>query len=268
MAAPPVSEMDKPLVLAHRGASAYAPENTLAAFLLARELGADGIELDVQLSRDGVPVVMHDETVERTTGARGRVREMRIIDLKQLDAAAMFVRDDGERPYAGERIPTLAEVFDALEGWLKPVGRTRPAVINVELKGSSLFDDRLERTVANLLEKQDLVERVLVSSFHVLSLYKIRRYNPLIPLGLLYDSKSHGNWFRILVGPQAMHPEHTLVDVQLMEWANRKRLGVNTWTVDEPDEARRLTRLGVTSIMTNVPDVIRDALGPPAANRE
>src|SRR5919199_4292991 len=130
-----MSRPNKPLVLGHRGASALAPENTIAAFLLARQLDADGVELDVQLSRDRIPVIIHDDTVDRTTDGHGRVRRLTILELKQFDAGAW----KGDR-FRGERIPTLAEVFDALADWIGKVAlprRARRGIINVELKTSS-----------------------------------------------------------------------------------------------------------------------------------
>src|SRR5436190_2153545 len=128
-----------PLILAHRGASAYAPENTLAAFRLAREYGADGIELDVQLTRDHVPVVIHDDTVDRTTSSKGRVAALTVAEISRLDAGSWKNQD-----YQDERIPTLAQVFDTLADWLNPVGRVQPCLINVELKTELFFTDGLE----------------------------------------------------------------------------------------------------------------------------
>src|SRR5438093_10169319 len=122
--------MKKPLVIAHRGASERAPENTLAAFSLAYDLGADGIELDVHLSRDRVPVVIHDDTLERTTDGNGRVRALGILELKRLDAGGW----KGEA-FKGEKIPTLAEVVDALGDWLGLGARGRLSqrgLLNIE----------------------------------------------------------------------------------------------------------------------------------------
>lgn len=249
----------RPLILAHRGASAYAPENTLAAFLLARELGADGVELDVQLSRDGVPVVIHDHTVERTTNGYGRVSELTIWELKQLDAGAWK-----DAAFSGEKIPTLAEVFDVLADWLRPARRTPQGLINVELKTERLKSDGLERAVINLINKYNLGDRILLSSFNPLALYRAKKQSPNLKRGLLYEQTMplplRRAWLRFWVNPQAMHPEHTMIDARYMAWARRKRLEVNTWTVDDPLEARRLADLGVNAIITNTPDVIRVAL--------
>jgi glycerophosphoryl diester phosphodiesterase len=248
-----------PLILAHRGASAYAPENTLAAFRLAHKMGADGIELDVQLTRDKVPVVIHDDTVDRTTDGHGRVTEMTIGEISRLEAGSWKADE-----YRGEQIPTLAQVFEGLMEWLKPVGRARPALINVELKTERVSTDGLEREVMNVISRYGIQERILLSSFNPLSLYRAKKLNPRIPRGLLYDNSLpiyfRNAWFRLLAGPRAMHPEYPMIDARYMQWAKNKRLAVNTWTVDSREEAMRLSKLGVDGIITNEPDIIRAAL--------
>lgn len=248
-----------PLILAHRGASAYAPENTLAAFRLARELGADGIELDVQLTKDKVPVIIHDDRVDRTTDGKGRVCDLTVAEIARLDAGSWKTED-----YRGEPVPTLAQVFDALADWLNPVGRARPCLINVELKTELLLTDGLERQVLNTIARYGIQDRVLLSSFSPLSLARAKQINPRLRRGLLYDASLpiylRGAWFRMLAGAQAMHPEHTMIDARYMQWARSKKLQVNTWTVDEADEAKRLSELGVNALITNAPDVIRQAL--------
>ena len=158
------------LILAHRGASAYAPENTLAAFRLAREMGADGIELDVQLTRDRVPVVIHDDTVNRTTDGQGIVTEMTVGEITRLDAGTWKADE-----YRGERTPTLAQVFDALGDWLKPSGRSRPCLINVELKSERVRTGGLERQVLNVIARYGVQDRILLSSFNPLCLYRVEK---------------------------------------------------------------------------------------------
>jgi len=248
-----------PLILAHRGASAYAPENTIAAFRLAHELGADGIECDVRLTRDKIPVIIHDDTVDRTTNGAGRVSDLTIAEIARLDAGSWKTTD-----YRGEPIPTLAQVFEGLADWLHPVGRVRPCFINLELKTKRLTTDGLERAVLNVIARYGVQDRVLLSSFNPLALHRAKTINPRLARGLLYDSSSpiflRQTWLRFWAAPQAMHPEHTLLDAKYMEWARRKKLHVNTWTVDEPAEAVRLAKLAVNAIITNKPDVIRQAL--------
>ncbi|HSJ55392.1 MAG TPA: glycerophosphodiester phosphodiesterase family protein [Anaerolineae bacterium] len=242
--------LDRPLNLAHKGASHEAPGNTLAAFLLARELGADGVELDVQLSRDGTPVVIHDATVEATTDGHGRVRAMTLAELKALDAGSWF-----DPVYAGQRIPTLQEVVDALGPGL---------LINIELKTVSGKDDGLASAVVRLVEENHLLDRVVISSFNPLALWRVRRLNPWIPVGMLYCDGLpfflSRPWLRHLVRPEALHPDWTLVDDGLVRWARKRGYRVHTWTVDDPGKMWQLVEAGVDLIITNRPDLLRQVL--------
>jgi len=243
---------ERVLNIAHRGASSVAPANTLAAFEKAVELGADGVELDVHLSADGVPVVIHDFTVDATTDGSGRVGEMTLAQLKQLDAGSYF-----DPAFAGERIPTLEEVLELAGERL---------LLNIELKGTSPCDDGLEQAVAALIEQHGLGDRVLFSSFNPFSLRRVKRIAPHIPTGLLYAPglplPLRRAWLAPLVPHEACHPEHTMVDAHYIAWTRQHGYRVNTWTVDDPEEMRRLIRLGVDGIITNVPDVLRQALAP------
>jgi len=236
----------KPLILAHRGASAYAPENTLTAFARAFELGADGVELDVTLTRDGVPIVIHDDTVDRTTNGKGAVQDLTLAEIQQLDAGAWF-----DEKFRGERIPTLAEVFDIV-----PAGK----IVNVEIKGTSIGDDGLPLAIIRVIEEQNFAARVILSSFNPFALYRASFLAPRIPRGLLYDSTLpiylRRAWLRPLARVTAMHPDNTLVTPRLVRWARAKKYKINTWTVDDPAEARRLADLGVDAIITNKPDIL------------
>ncbi len=253
--------MPNPLILGHRGASQLAPENTLSAFRLARELGADGVELDVQLSRDRVPVVIHDGTLERTTDGHGAVSAHTVLELKQLDAGAWKAPQ-----FRGERIPTLAEVFEVLSDWLVPTApRGAPrGLINVELKSNGIFTDGLEREVVNLIAQKNAHAYVLVSSFNPLMLQRVKAMDPRLKRGLLYSPEQPAYlsraWLRLLVAPHALHPKHTMIDYDYAEWARARRYAINTWTVDEPAEAARLANLKVNAIITNQPDLIRRAI--------
>ncbi len=247
------------LNIAHRGASVAAPPNTLAAFEKAAELGAHGVELDIHLSADSVPVVIHDFTVDATTDGTGRVAEMTLAQLKQLDAGSWF-----DPAFAGERIPTLEEVLEAVGSRL---------LLNIELKDFSLCNKRLERVVIGLIEQhssscgQPLEDRVLLSSFNPFSLRRAKKIAPHIQAGLLYSPNLplplRRAWLAFLFPHEARHPEHTMVDADYMAWARRRGYRVNTWTVDDADEMRRLISLGVDGIITNVPGVLRSVLESP-----
>lgn len=239
-----------PVNIAHRGASAAAPENTLAAFERALELGADGIELDVRLSADRVPVVIHDATVDATTDGSGRVANMTVAQLQRLDAGSWFGLS-----YADLRIPTLEEVLAAVGSEL---------LVNIELKGSGLAGRRLVRAVVELVEGFRLTERVLISSFNPLHLVHVHRAAPGIPTGLLYS----GRFFPVFaqaVSPQpyaALHPGVAVLDRKHVDWIRRHDYRVHVWTVDNPSDMRRLISWGVDAIITNVPHLLHKLLQP------
>jgi glycerophosphoryl diester phosphodiesterase len=245
---------ERVLNIAHRGASAAAPPNTLAAFQKAIELGADGVEFDVHLSADGVPVVIHDFTVDATTDGSGRVADLTLTQLKQLDAGATF-----DPSFAGERIPTLEEVLEPLGSRL---------LLNIELKTTSLGDNGLEQAVIAQVERRGLGDDVLLSSFNPFSLRRAKRIAPHIPVGLLYAPDLplplRCAWLAFLAPHEARHPKHTMVDASYIAWARRRGYRVNAWTVNDPDEMRRLIGLGVDGIVTDVPDVLRSVLASPS----
>ena len=242
----------RPLILAHRGASRRAPENTMAAFRLAAQLGADGIELDVQLSKDGEAVVMHNSTVDRTSDGHGRVRDLLLAELRVLDAGGWFAPE-----FTGERIPTLAEVLHELGPRL---------VLNIELKTATVFGGGLEAEVVRLVEDAALGERVILSSFDPLALWRVRRLNPHLSTGLLYAPDSplyvRGRWLQPLARPAALHPRWDMLDGPSVAAAQRRGLAVRPWTCDDPDGLRRLAGWGVDAIITNVPDLTRAVLQP------
>ncbi|MGQ9718034.1 MAG: glycerophosphodiester phosphodiesterase [Anaerolineae bacterium] len=238
---------DQTLNIAHRGASAVAPPNTLAAFRRAAELGADGIELDVHLSADGVPVVIHDFTVDATTDGTGRVRDLPLAALKELDAGSRF-----DPAFAGERIPTLEEVFAEVGDHL---------LINVEVKSMPGNDyPGLEEAVAALVARHGLEERVLVSSFNPLALRRMRRVAPHIPLGFLYETAPLSRAARFLAAlmpglrPEAVHPWWGMITPQTVQRAHARGQRVIAWTVDDPAAIARLVGWRVDAVITNHPE--------------
>jgi glycerophosphoryl diester phosphodiesterase len=241
----------QPLIFAHRGASHDAPENTLAAFTLAHTLGADGVELDTSLTRDGIPVVMHDMTLDKTTNARGPVRQYDLAAIKTFDAGS---HHNFAEKFRGEPIPTLDEVFEALG----------PAMlVNVELKADhfeeSLQSDGLEWAVLKVIQRHNAAKRVIISSFNPLVLRRFRALNAYIPIGYLYapDEPAYLRRPYLMAGLhyQALHPYHGMVTPEFMERARLAQKSVNTWTVDDPDQMRHLRDLRVNAIITNRPDL-------------
>jgi glycerophosphoryl diester phosphodiesterase len=240
----------KTLNFGHRGASAHAPENTLAAFILAAEQGAAGIEFDVQLSSDGVPVICHDFSVDKTTDHQGKVSDFTLSELKQMDAGSWF-----GPAFAGERIPTLDELVDAVGDRL---------LLNLELKTAALRANGLEEAVAAVIRRRSLYDRIIVSSFNPAALVRLRQLDEQIDLGLLYSPDMplylRRAWARHLIPCQVMHPYYEMVDERYVRWAKTRGYRVNVWTVDDPAEMRRLIALGVDVVITNTPAVLRDVL--------
>jgi glycerophosphoryl diester phosphodiesterase len=235
------------LILGHRGAKAYAPMNTIPAFELALQQGADGIELDTHLSKDEHLIVLHDFTVDHTTNAHGYARDLTLSQLKALDAGSYF-----DVRFAGTRIPTLDEVFEA-------VGKR--TFINVEIKSESLETDGVEQAVVNCIARHNMAKHVIVSSFNSLALKRFRDIMPDVPIGYLYEPDG---MFRPEVMDtlphEARHPHHSMIDAAYMEWARKNGWRVNTWTVNDPGRAVELRNLGVDAIITDNPDVIIEAL--------
>jgi glycerophosphoryl diester phosphodiesterase len=247
---------DRPLVIAHRGASGVAPENTLAAFEAAIEAKADAVELDVTRCGSGELVVIHDETVDRTTNGSGLVRTMSYLVLRDLDAGCRFPEDtDACREFRGQRIPLLSEVLDL-------VGDR--ALLNIEVKGQRLRDERIEVDVAELVRDRGLEARVVMSSFNPLSLRRMRMVAPELQRGLLYTTQMPfylaRAWSRAFVRPHALHPHYTMVDERYVRWAKRGGYRVNVWTVNHLAEMERLIVLGVDGIITNHPSLLRGLL--------
>lgn len=234
------------LVWGHRGARAYAPMNTVPSFELALKQGADGVELDTHLSKDGKLIVLHDFTVDSTTNGKGLAKDKTLAELKELDAGSSFSAE-----YAGTQIPTLDEVFEA-------VGKK--LFINVEIKSETQETDGVEQAVADCIIKHGLTNSVIVSSFNPLALKRFRAILPAVPIGYLYEPEH--NFSQMMEGfpHEARHPQHTMIDAAYMDWAKTNNFRVNTWTVNDPERAKALKQLGVDAIITDKPDVIIEAV--------
>lgn len=238
-----LNDLPKPAIFAHRGASCYAPENTLAAFKLALQQGADGIELDAKLTSDGQVVVIHDQTVDRTTPHHGRVRDYRLNDLRKMDAGSHF-----DIAFKGEPIPSLDEVFRA-------VGQL--TFINVELTNYASPLDDLPQKVAELVRQYRLSQRVLFSSFNPIALIRIRRLIPEAPIGLLAFPGRRGALARSRLGKllayQSLHPEAGDVSPALVNRVHRGGGKVFAYTVNREEDMLRLFAMGIDGIFTDDP---------------
>jgi glycerophosphoryl diester phosphodiesterase len=243
-----LNEVTYPIIFGHRGASAYAPENTLAAFELALRQEADAIELDAKLSRDGHVVTFHDQTLDRTTEGSGPLRKKSLAELRKLDAGSHF-----DVAFSGEPIPTLDEVF-------KAVGKL--TYINVELTNYASPFDNLPYKVAELVKKHKLSRRIIFSSFSWITLYRIHRLLPDIPLGLLAESGWRGwrsrSWLGRFLPYQSLNPEAKDVTPDLVNNAHQRGKRVFVYTVNTETEMRRLFELGVDGIFTDDPVLARN----------
>ncbi len=242
--------LPRPAIFAHRGASAYAPENTLAAFELALHQGADAIELDAKLSADGQVVVIHDPSVDRTTTEHGLVKHLTLAELRRLDAGSHF-----DIAYQGEPIPTLEEVFRA-------VGQL--TYINVELTNYNAPLDDLPEKVAALVKRYKLAKRVMFSSFNPIAIIRTHRLLPDTPIGLLAAKGWPGAWARSWIGRsipyQSLHPELGDVTEELVEVTHQRQSRMFVYTVNQAEDMQRLFELGVDGILTDDPVLARQSM--------
>lgn len=231
-----------PLVYGHRGASGYCPENTMIAFEKARDLGADGVELDVQMSKDGELVVIHDESVDRTSNGHGFVKDHTFQQLRQLN----FNRTHPEYPWAD--IPTLEEVLKLI----KEAGM----IVNIELKNGIFDYPGLEKKVIELVRRLEMEDQVIYSSFNHKSCLRTHEIDPKAYVGFLYEDgflnvpeyvKEHGG--------NALHPAfYLLQDPETIIKARELGLEINTWTVNDEQYMEGCCQQQLTGIITNYPD--------------
>jgi len=239
----------------HRGASSEAPENTLAAFELAIRQGATMLELDVQLSLDGYPVVIHDVTVERTTNGSGKVSEMSLEALRALDAGAWF-----SEQYAGQRIPTLQEVI--------ALARAQNIRLDVEMKFSRGSWYPLCDAVGALIDRLDFAGGCFVSSFNHRALHYFKTRFLHIPIARLYATRAPRERNLRFASPPCAAVFRLLVVPSLVKRIHRLGGEISVWTVDDPDEMGRFIRMGVDVIITNRPAVLQSVLDRFASETE
>jgi len=225
-------------VIAHRGASGTCPENTIPAFRRAAEVGAHMVELDVQLTRDRQPVVIHDWTLDRTTSGRGSVRRRTLAEIATLDAGSWF-----GATFAGTRVPTLAEVFAAI-----------PLRVNVELKARA--NDGLERAVLEVVEGAGALRRVVFSSFEPASLRRMRALSAAADLAVLWAGRGVR---RALAVADSVHATSVplrkgVATAAAIESARAAGLGVRVWTVNAAADFARLVAAGADAVFTDYPE--------------
>jgi len=240
--------MKKTLVWAHRGASGYAPENTLVAFQKAIDLKADGIELDVQVTKDGQLVIIHDETVDRVSDAKGWVKDFTYGELKKLNVNKKFPE------YGKVSIPTLEEVYLLI--------KDTELVINVELKNGIVFYENIEEKVMELTRKMGLQERIVYSSFNHYSVMKLKKLDPSVKTGFLYeDGYLDMPEYASKHGAEALHPAlYNLQYPDFIKDCKTRNIDVRAWTVNKIEDMKMLCKNEINAMITNYPDIGREVV--------
>lgn len=234
------------LVIAHRGASGHAPENTMAAFRKAVALGATFIETDLQLSRDAHFVAVHDETVNRTTSGCGSVHDLTLAELRELDAGSWFGSE-----FCGERIPTLEEILQ--------FSKKNDVVFYLEMKPSGAWGG--EHAVVAALRESGEIPRAVVISFDPSMVLNVHTIDPTVMTGLLCDGQLEKPVEKALeIGARQLAVRGDLVTPALLEQARKKDLQVVCWTINHPAHMRLLIEAGVHGIMSDYPERVVAAL--------
>jgi len=238
-------------VWAHRGASGwdrqYAPENTMPAFRKAVEMGADGIEFDVQMTKDGELVICHDERIDRTARGHGYIKDFTLVELKKIDFGKPHVE------YGFVEIPTLEEVLSFSQAF--------NIKLNIELKTGNIYYDKLEEKTVDMVSNFGMEDRVIYSSFNHYSLEKLRKYAPKVNIGMLMSD----DYVRIpldtdRLGASAVHPPVGVITRDYVEQCHKHNIKVHTWTVDNPLLMERVVKMGVDAFITDCPDTGRHIL--------
>lgn len=235
--------MHKTLVWAHRGASGYAPENTLEAFQKAIDMKADGIELDVQMTKDGKLVIIHDKSVNRVSDGKGWVKDLTFDEIRKFNFNKKFPE------YGKVQIPTLEEVYELV--------KKTDLLINVEIKSNIIFYENIEEKVMELTNRMGLRDRVLYSSFNHYSILKVKELDPEVPVGFLYmDGYIDMPEYAKKYGVEALHP--ALYNLQYPDFIRKCKeynILIRAWTVNEEQYMRLLCENGIEGMITNYPDL-------------
>lgn len=240
-----------PIVVAHRGASGYAPENTMAAIKKAITMGVDMIEIDVQLSKDNEVVLMHDLTVDRTTNGKGKVRDLYLEEIKKLDAGKWFSSE-----FLGEKVPTLEEVIQAINGQCK---------LLIEVKRVKSKKLEIENKIVQLINKYNAYNWCIVQSFETQVIKNIQELDKSIEchklvtmnisvLPLHIDSRIKTGTIYKYKTVQSINPYFKMLNKRKVNKIHSRGQKIITWTVNEPEDMKRMIEMGVDGIITNYPD--------------
>jgi len=229
-------------IYAHRGASKYAPENTMPAFQLAYEMKADGIETDVQLTKDNIPILIHDEVLDRTTDGTGFVKDYTFAELKKLDAGSWFPGD-----FTNTKLISLEEFLE----WIQ----YKPLYLNVELKNNKIDYENLETIVFDMVKKYELMDRTTISTFNIKSVKRLKHLNHKIEIAYL-TSKQDKNLVTEAkaMGANAIHIHYKLLNRSLIKKSREYKMNVRVYTVNQYFLMKKCYHLGCTGIFTDIPD--------------
>ena len=234
---------------AHRGFCSKYPENTLLAFEKAIAEGVDGIENDVQLTKDGEIIIMHDESVDRTTDGKGWVKDLTLAEIKVLDAGGKF-----DSQYAGLRVPTLREYLELV--------KDQPIITNIEMK-TGVFEYReMEQKLVDMLREYKVEEKVLITSFNHFTIMRMKKLAPDLKYGFLaYDWRLDAGEYTQKNGIPCYHPDYHNLTWEVVEDLKTHGIEVNPYTVDDPDDIRDMIAKGVHAVITDCPDVVNEIRG-------
>jgi glycerophosphoryl diester phosphodiesterase len=221
------------LIFAHRGSAGTHPENTMDAFLEAERVGADGIELDVQLTKDGEVVVIHDETVDRTTNGKGYIKDSHLKDLRKLHANYTFKK----KLFNKHKIPTLIEVFD----WM--------------MKNSIMDYEGMEEKVVKMINDYGYSDRIIISSFNHYSIVACKRLDPTIEIAPLYSTGLYMPWvYAQSLGAKGIHPNQKVATDEIISASIRNGIEVRPYTVNKAHQLKRLFTINCSAIVTDYPE--------------
>ena len=233
---------------AHRGYSGKYPENTMLAFRKAVEAGADGIELDVQLTRDGEPVILHDEQVDRTTDGTGWVKDLTLAELRKLDASYLYTGQYGLNP-----VPTLREYCEFI--------RDLPVITNIEMKTGVFEYPGMDEKVWDMIQEYHLEEKVIISSFNHYTILRMRELAPALKYGFLSETWiiDAGKYCHEH-GVACYHPMFRSLTQEVVAELKQYGLEINTYTVNTEEDVRDLAAKGIDAVIGNFPEMTRDVL--------
>lgn len=239
---------------AHRGASGYCPENTMVAFERAIQLGATGIETDIQMTADGKLVLIHDDTLDRTTTGTGRVGQFTYNELTKLDAGSWY-----SPKFAGESVPRLEELLE--------LAVQKDVWLNLELKFGSIYYPGIEEKLIHMVKQMNYGEKVVISSFDHVALARCHELEPGILTGVLYVERLYKPWdYAASMGAKALHGSSRVMLPSDIEQAHQHGCKVNVWTVNDEQRMRDMIQAGVDGIITDVPDKLASLLTETGVN--